>query len=87
MDVRLVLEIHDGAYVYVPNYGVVVSNDCVHKNLAEGRDTEYGDCYFMAQLHFETGSKCYQWLNRVIAVAEGRLLHYAVGFRVYEVIH
>ncbi len=87
LDVRLVLETHDGAYIYLQYYGVVATNDHVQKNLAEGRGTEYGDSYFMAQLHFETGGKRYQWLNRVVAVGEGRLLNRAVEHRVYEVMN
>ncbi len=87
LDSRLVFETHDGAYIYLQYYGVVATDNRIQKNLAEGRETEYGDSYFMAQLHFETGSKRYQWLNRVVAVAEGRLLHRAVEYRVYEVMN
>ena len=87
LDVRLVLETHDGAYIYVQYYGVVAINDQTWKNLSERRETEYGDSYFMAQLHFETGSKRYQWLNLVIGVAEGRLLHRAIDYRVYGVMN
>jgi len=87
LDVRLVFETHDGAYIYVQDHAVFATNDRIQEILAKGGETEYGDCYFMAQLRFETGSKGYQWVNRVMAVAEGRLLHKAVEYRVYEVMN
>jgi hypothetical protein len=38
----------------------------------------------MTQLHFETGDARYSWLNRVLAVGEGRLQPGVVEYRVFE---
>jgi hypothetical protein len=37
-------------------------------------------------LHFETGSKRYQWMNWLMGVAEGSLSQKEVDYRVYEAI-
>jgi hypothetical protein len=41
----------------------------------------------MIQPRFETGDPRYAWLNRVVAVAEGRVLPNAVEYRVYELVN
>ena len=40
--------------------------------LAGGEETDYGDTYFMTQPRLETGDPRYEWVNRTVAVAEGR---------------
>jgi len=52
--------------------------------LGSGGETAFGDTYFMTQPRFETGDERYDWLNRVVAVAEGRVLPNAVEYRVYQ---
>jgi hypothetical protein len=52
-----------------------------------GRLDVRGTLYFMTQPRFETGDPRYGWLNRVVAVAEGRLLPNAVEYRVYELLN
>jgi len=86
LDVRATLETHDGAHIYMQYYGVLEMNDKVQAALAAGRSTEFGDCYFVTQPRFETGDSRYQWLNRTVAVAEGRILPSAVEYRVHEVV-
>ena len=68
-------------------YGVVVINDKVAEALAGGRETQYGDTYFMTQPRFETGDPRYAWLNSIVAVSQGRVLPNAVEYRVYEVVN
>ncbi len=87
LDVRGTLETEDGARIYVQYYGVIVMNEKVYTALAQGGATEYGDTYFMTQPRFETGDARYSWLNRVVAVAEGRLMPGAVEYRVFEVVN
>lgn len=83
LDVRAALETDDGALLYVQYYGVVVTNEKVAAALEEGTSTEYGDTEFFTQPRFETGDERYGWLNRVVAVGEGRVLPRAVEYRVY----
>ncbi|MBD2410352.1 hypothetical protein FACHB389_01595 [Nostoc calcicola FACHB-389] len=87
MDVRLLLETEDGARIYVQYYGVMVMNEKIGTALASGGATEYGDTYFMTQLRFETGDGRYRWLNRVVAVGEGRLESGVVEYRVCELVN
>jgi hypothetical protein len=84
LDVRGTFETEDGAHIYVQYYGVVVLNEKVAEALAKGEETQFGDTYFVTQPRFETGDERYRWLNRVVAVAEGRALPSAVEYRVFE---
>ena len=87
LDVRITLETHDGARIFVQYYGVIVMNDAVNKALAPGGSIGYGDTYFMTQPRCETGDARYKWLNRVIAVAEGRVVSGNVEYRVFELVN
>ena len=87
LDVRGTLETDDGAHIYVHYYGVLEMNEKVLGALEKGETTDYGDAYFMTQPRFETGDPRYAWLNRVVAVAEGRILPNAVEYRVYELVN
>jgi len=87
LDVRGTLETDDGAHIYVHYHGVLEMNEKVLGALEKGEATDYGDTYFMTQPRFETGDPRYAWLNRVVAVAEGRVLPNAVEYRVYELVN
>lgn len=87
IDVRLTLETEDGAYVYIQYFGVLEINEKVSNALAAGKETDFGDTYFMTQPRFESGDARYNWLNKVVAVAEGRVLPNAVEYRVFEVMN
>ena len=87
LDVRGTLETDDGAHIYVHYHGVLEMNEKVLGALEKGEATDYGDTYFMTQPRFETGDPRYAWLNRVVAVAEGRVLQNAVEYRVYELVN
>jgi hypothetical protein len=87
LDVRGTFETDDGAHIYVQYFGVLEMNEKVLGALGKGEATDYGDTYFMTQPRFETGDPRYAWLNRVVAVAEGRVLPNAVEYRVYELVN
>jgi len=87
LDVRITLETNDGARIYMQYYGVVVMNEKAAAAMAQGGSTEYGDTYFMTQPRFETGDARYSWLNRLVAVAEGRLVPSAAEYQVFELVH
>ena len=86
LDVRATLETDDGAWIYVQYFGVLEMNAKAQAALGEGGSSEFGDSYFVTQPRFETGDPRYAWLNRVVAVAEGRILPGAVEYRVHEVV-
>lgn len=87
LDVRIALEANDGACIGVQYSGVLVMNDKVMNALQNRGTTEYGETYFMTQLRFETGDARYAWLNRTVAVGEGRIRPSAVEYRVFELIN
>jgi hypothetical protein len=84
LDVRIVLETDDGAFIYVTYRARMVMNDKLQAVLFEGKgSTEFGDAYMISQLQFETGDERYAWLNNLMAAGEGRLAPNSVSYRVY----
>ena len=80
LDVRATVRTDDDALIYIQYFGILVLGD----NAASG-ETRFGERYFMTQPRFETSAERYEWLNRTVAVAEGRTLPNAVEYRVYKV--
>lgn len=87
IDVRVSFETHDGAIIYAQYTGILILNEKVMAVLSGQAESNFGDTYFMTQPRFETGDQRYQWLNRIVAVAEGRVLRNAVEYRLYECVH
>jgi Protein of unknown function (DUF3237) len=87
LDVRITLETEEGGLVYVQYFGVLVINAAIKSALERGGSSEYGDTYFMTQPRFETGDARYGWLNKLVAVAEGRVRPNAVEYRVFELVN
>ena len=87
LDVRGTFETDDGARIYVHYHGVLELNEKVQSALAKGEGSDFGDTYFMTQPRFETGDPRYQWMNRIVAVAEGRVLPGAVEYNVYQLVN
>lgn len=83
LDVRLNLKTSDGAGIYMTYTGVLEQNDAIAKAMNEGNETHYGDNQFVTQPRFECGDERYAWLNRVVAIAEGRMLPSGVEYRIY----
>jgi len=87
LDVRGTLETDDGARIYIQYHGILELNEKVQSALSRGQETDFGDTYFMTQPRFETGDPRYQWVNRIVAVAEGRVLPGAVEYNVYQLVN
>jgi len=87
VDVRLTLKTDDDAFIYMQYLGKLVFNDKVAEAVQQGKGTEIGDTYFMTQPRFESGNPDYEWLNSIVAIAEGRLIEGGVEYRVYECQH
>ncbi len=86
LDVRATLLTDDGAHIYM-QYAGVFDFSAVADKLALGEDTEFGEAYFMTAPRFETGDERYAWLNRIVAVAEGRSGRGWVEYRVHQVVN
>jgi hypothetical protein len=73
-DVRLQVETHDGAYLYIQYFGLLELNEAVQSALADGTGTEYGDQYFFTNPRIETGDERYAWVNTTFFIGEGHIL-------------
>lgn len=70
LDVRVLVETHDGALVYVHYTGRVAAGEPGAPLYATPR--------------FDTGDERYRWLNRIQAVAKGHLTGDRLTYEVYE---
>jgi hypothetical protein len=86
VDVKVILQTADGANIYMHYGGVIEFSDKVASAALGETKMEFGDIHFVTQPRFETGDKRYQWLNNLVAIAEGRIIEGAVQYRVFEVI-
>lgn len=85
VDVRLQVETHDGAFLYIQYLGLLEMNEAVQSSLANGSGTEYGDQYFFTNPRVETGDERYEWANTTFFIGEGRILpNNSVEYRVWR---
>jgi len=73
LDVRLTIHTHDDAHLYVQYVGVIEYTEAALAANAAARSSEYGEHYFRTAPRLETGDPRYDWVNRTLFVAEGRL--------------
>ena len=73
VDVRLQIETHDGAFLYLQYFGLLGANEIVQNALATGGETSFEDQYFYTNPRFETGDERYTWLNQTFFVGQGRI--------------
>ena len=85
VDVRLQVETHDGAFLYIQYVGLLEVNEAVQDALANGTGTDYGDQYFYTNPRIETGDERYAWLNTTFFVGEGHIIpDSGVEYRVWR---
>ena len=85
VDVRVQVETHDGAHLYIQYVGLLGLNDAVQTALTHGTGTDYGDQYFFTNPRFETGDERYAWVNTTFFIGEGRILPgLGVEYRVWR---
>jgi hypothetical protein len=85
VDVRLQVETHDGAYLYIQYTGLLELNEAVQGALDGGVGTEYDDQYFYTNPRIETGDERYAWVNTTFFIGEGRMLpNLGVEYRVWR---
>ncbi len=73
IDVRLQVETHDGAHLYIQYVGLLALNEAVQRALETGGGTDYGDQDFFTNPRMETGDPRYAWVNTTFFVGEGRI--------------
>ena len=85
LDVRIMLETHDGHLIYATYGGVFCGPPAVMERLARGEPVEKTEYYFRTAPLFETASEKYDWLNRVLALGIGWRQSGRVGYSVYAI--
>ena len=85
VEARYTLETHDGALVYITNWGYRHGPPDVISRLGAGDKVDPREYYFRTTPKFETGSAQYAWLNGMISVAAGEKRADEVVITVYEV--
>ncbi|MDP5070266.1 MAG: DUF3237 domain-containing protein [Congregibacter sp.] len=85
VDVRLQVQTHDDAHIYVQYLGLLGMNEAVQHALGNGLGTEFDDQDFYTNPRLETGDERYAWVNTTFFVGEGRLLpDSGVEYRVWR---
>jgi Protein of unknown function (DUF3237) len=73
LDVRLTLHTPDGAHIYVQYFGVIEYTEAALAANAGERSSDWDEHYFRTSPRLETGDPRYEWVNRTLFVARGRL--------------
>jgi hypothetical protein len=85
IDVRLQVEAHDGAHLYIQYTGLLELNAAVQSALARGAGTGFGEQYFFTNPRIETGDERYAWVNKTFFIGEGHILPgLGVEYRVWR---
>lgn len=85
-DVRLILKLDDGEILLIQYRGVRHAPAEVMQRIARGERVPPDEYYLRTSLVFETASKKYGWMNRIVGVGVGRREPSAVFYDVFEVL-
>jgi len=85
LDVRLVIETHDGALINCQYRGIRHGPREIMAKLAAGEPVDYRDIYFRIAPRFETADPRYDWLNRLLAVGIGERLPEGPRYHIHEI--
>lgn len=85
-DVRLILKLDDGEILLIQYRGVRHAPAEVMQRIGKGERVPPGEYYLRTSLVFETASKKYGWLNRIVGVGVGRREPSAVFYDVFEIL-
>ncbi len=85
LDVRLVIETHDGALINCQYRGVRHGPANIMAQLAEGKSVDYRDIYFRIAPRFDTADSRYEWLNSILTVGIGERLPDGPRYHIHEI--
>ena len=85
-DVRLVLKLDDGETLLIVYRGVRHGPPEVMQRIAKGEQVPPHEYYLRTGLVFETASRKYDWMNRIVGVGVGRRALGAVFYDVFEIL-
>lgn len=86
VDVRCVLRTDDSHLIYCHLTGINEMTAEVAIKAITGQSVDSSKYYFRAATVFEAGSKKYEWLNRIVAVAAGNLTPAGVEYKICMVL-
>ena len=84
LDVRVTLEVDDGAVILMRGIGLRHGPPEVMQRIARGEAVPASAYYFRESMIFEAPAGAHDWLNRVVAVAQGERLADQVRLAVFE---
>lgn len=85
-DVRLVLKLDDGDPLLIVYRGVRHGPPEVMARIAKGEQVPPHEYYLRTGIVFETASRKYDWMNRIVGVGVGRREPGAAVYDVFEVL-
>ena len=86
IDVRLGLLTDDGANIAMSYTGLLILSEAAAKRRSQGERVNYSETYIRTTPRFETADQKYDWLNRVIAVANGSLDPAGPTYQVFAIL-
>jgi Protein of unknown function (DUF3237) len=86
LDVRLVLQTHDGALIAMTYKGLRHGPPEAIERLGRGEEVDPAQYYFRINPMFETASKGYAWLNGLLAVGLGHRFADGPIYNVFELL-
>ena len=86
LDAKVVLQTRAAEKILMSYHGIRHGPPGTLKNLALGLPVDPADYYFRIMPSFETSSKAFEWLNRIVAVGVGQRLPDGVVYSVFEVL-
>src|SRR5580692_4220762 len=86
INVRLVMEADDGDLIGMTYLGMRHGPKAVLDRLAHGEKVNPSEYYMRVTPYFETASKKYDWLNRIVSVGYGHRMSGGAIYHVFEVL-
>ena len=86
VDVRCVLRTDDNHLIYCCLRGINEMTAEVAIKAITGQSVDSSNYYFRVTTVMETGSKKYDWLNRIVAVGVGNLIPAGAEYKIYTVL-
>ncbi|SRR4051794_39610186 len=89
LDVRLTLQMQDGALVHMTYGGRLVVPSDLRTDMTDEKKRYQVDparYYFRTNPLFETGAERYAWLNDIVCIGSGYLVEGAIAYRVSQVL-
>jgi hypothetical protein len=86
LDVRLVLKTNDGALIVMTYQCLRAGTPDVMEKLDKGENVDPTSYYFRMNPMFETNSKKYGWMNRIIAVGIGHRPPDGPVYSIFEIL-